>query len=54
MARSAAAGQPDAEIATRLFVTTSTVEFHFSRVFRKLEPTSRRQLGRSGTGGSIA
>jgi DNA-binding CsgD family transcriptional regulator len=27
-----------------LFVTTSTVEFHLSRVFRKLGITSRRQI----------
>ncbi|MFD8721219.1 AAA family ATPase [Streptomyces sp. NPDC059629] len=42
----AASGLTNPEIATRLFVTTSTIEFHLSRVFRKLGITSRRQIGR--------
>jgi DNA-binding CsgD family transcriptional regulator len=36
----------NAEIATQLFVTTSTIEFHLSRVFRKLGITSRKQIRR--------
>ncbi|WP_327138342.1 helix-turn-helix transcriptional regulator (plasmid) [Streptomyces sp. NBC_01340] len=41
----AASGLTNAEIATQLFVTTSTIEFHLSRVFRKLGITSRKQIG---------
>lgn len=58
VASMAASGLTNAEIATRLFVTTSTVEFHMNKVFRKLGVTSRRQIPRaigapgSGTGAS--
>lgn len=44
VASMAAAGLTNAEIATRLFVTASTVEFHLSRVFRKLGITSRKRI----------
>ncbi|MFJ8491292.1 AAA family ATPase [Streptomyces sp. NPDC094038] len=43
----AASGLTNTEIATRLFVTASTVEFHLNKVFRKLGITSRKQILRA-------
>ena len=44
IAERAAAGASNPEIAQTLFVTTKTVEMHLSRVYRKLDIGSRRQL----------
>jgi DNA-binding CsgD family transcriptional regulator len=44
VAHLAAHGYTNREIATRLYVTVSTVEQHLTRVYRKLEITSRADL----------
>ena len=45
VAEMAAEGGTNREIAQTLFVTEKTVETHLGRAFRKLDITSRRQLG---------
>jgi DNA-binding NarL/FixJ family response regulator len=45
VARMAAAGKSNRAIAQDLFVTVKTVEFHLRNTYRKLEISSRRELG---------
>jgi len=44
VARLAAAGMSNREIAQELFVTAKTVEFHLGQTYRKLEVASRTEL----------
>lgn len=49
VARLAAEGRTNIEVAQALFVTVKTVDTHLSHAYRKLGITSRRQLSQSLT-----
>jgi DNA-binding NarL/FixJ family response regulator len=47
VARLVAEGSSNRQIATQLFISPNTVEYHLQKVFRKVGVSSRTQLART-------
>jgi DNA-binding CsgD family transcriptional regulator len=54
VARLASEGLTNPEIGTRLFISARTVQYHLSKVFTKMNLTSRNQLSRALDGRRVA
>jgi LuxR family maltose regulon positive regulatory protein len=54
IAAQVAQGKSNREVGAALYLTPKTVEFHLTRIYRKLDLRSRTELVRTMSGGSSA